>query len=213
MDGPIEYPMLGKRGPLSGNEGIGCDGASVACVKDYWQWAHSDLNSNAERGKYAEFLVACALGCTDGTSLEWGSYDLLWARGASGDRDVKVEVKCSAYVQTWGQKRLSKVLFGIRPTLAWNPLDGSSSTEAMRQADVYVFCVETFRGAEGLPNPLDLAEWEFYAVPTSTLDRELGAQKSIGLERLRGLGAKSVRWGELRDAVSIAARENEHPAS
>ena len=46
-------------------------------LKDFWAWAFSDLVSNTERGKLAEYIVATAMGCDGGTSPTWGSFDLL----------------------------------------------------------------------------------------------------------------------------------------
>src|SRR5687767_5377816 len=43
----------------------------------FWQWAASDLVSNALRGRLAEFLVAQAMGIADGVRTEWDAYDLL----------------------------------------------------------------------------------------------------------------------------------------
>src|SRR5437899_2124650 len=57
---------------------------------DFWQWSASDLASNALRGRLAEYLVAKALGITDGVRSEWDPYDL---RSPSG---VRLEVKSAA---------------------------------------------------------------------------------------------------------------------
>ena len=37
-------------------------GNKVSTVLDYWKWAHSCLLDNVERGAFAEYLVACAVG-------------------------------------------------------------------------------------------------------------------------------------------------------
>ena len=34
-------------------------------LQDFWAWAFSDLISNTERGKLAEYIVATAMGCED----------------------------------------------------------------------------------------------------------------------------------------------------
>ena len=81
---------------------------------DFWQWSSSDLVSNALRGRVAEFLVAQALGVSDGIRNEWDSYDL---RSLSG---LRIEVKSAAYLQTWAQRVESAISFDIRPTLAWD---------------------------------------------------------------------------------------------
>jgi hypothetical protein len=63
---------------------------------DFWQWAYSDLLSNTNRGRLAEFIVARALslGLTD-VRIEWDAVDLVTPTG------VKVEVKSAAYLQSW----------------------------------------------------------------------------------------------------------------
>ena len=71
MTTKIKYPVI-RCTPKTGGEPILCEGRKIACVQDYWRWAHSELNSNAERGKFAEYLVSLALGCAGGTSEEWG---------------------------------------------------------------------------------------------------------------------------------------------
>jgi len=76
-DSVVAYPALSVD-PKTGLEQIGDTGKRVL---DYWAWAHSDLSSNAERGKLAEYLVALALGCASGISNEWGACDLLSPEG------------------------------------------------------------------------------------------------------------------------------------
>ena len=53
----------------------GMDGENS--LQDFWAWAFSDLVSNTERGKLAEYLVAKAMGCGTQISQTWESYDLL----------------------------------------------------------------------------------------------------------------------------------------
>lgn len=198
-----KYPVI-RCTPKTGGEPVLCEGRKIACVQDYWRWAHSELNSNAERGKFAEYLVSLALDCAGGTSEEWGAYDILW----EAER-VKVEVKTSAYIQVWGQKALSIPSFSTRPSRAWNPEDNTYEEAVRRQADVYVFALENCTIQDMVnPNPLDLSQWEFYVLPTSKLD-ERGTQGSISLPQLAALGARKViELEDLADAVREAATEN-----
>ena len=46
-------------------------------LQDFWAWAFSDLVSNTERGKLAEYLVAKAMGCGTQISHTYQSYHLL----------------------------------------------------------------------------------------------------------------------------------------
>lgn len=68
-----------------------------ASVTDFWRFAMSDLRINNTRGYLAAFLVARSLGI-DAQRVEWDDYDVLW-------EGVKIEVKSSAYLQAWAQRR------------------------------------------------------------------------------------------------------------
>src|SRR5438309_8612988 len=78
---------------------------------DFWGWTASDRVSNSARGVLAEFIVARALGLDTGVRTEWQAFDLETASGK------KIEVKSAAYVQSWGQNELSKIIFSARHTL------------------------------------------------------------------------------------------------
>ena len=136
---------------------------------DFWQWTASDLVSNSTRGVLAEFLVARALGLDAGVRDEWQAFDLQTPSGK------KIEVKSAAYVQSWGQKELSKIVFSTRHSLAWDAETGAFATESKRQADIYVFALLAHREKNTI-DPLDLDQWEFYVVPTSALDAHNGSQ-------------------------------------
>ena len=165
-----------------------------ATLSDFWAWAYSDLMGNTERGKLAEYLVSLAMGCADGVSDNWSVFDVL------SPENIKIEVKTSAYLQSWAQKKLSDIRFGVRETLAWDSTSNAYAATAERQADVYVFCVENCREQE-VVNPLDLSQWDFYPVSTDVLNASIGQQKTIGLSTLVELGAKKCSFNELRTAI------------
>jgi hypothetical protein len=52
-------------------------------------------------------------------------------------------------------------------------------------------------------DPLDVAQWEFFVVPTTVLDARKRSQHSITLKTLASL-VKKVRFDELSDAVETA---------
>ena len=107
------------------------DGAlASAAVEDYWQWAYSDIIGNTNRGALAEFIVAKAVSSTALVRDAWAAYDLKTATG------IRVEVKSSAYLQSWYQKRLSRPAFSIRKSLEWQPDSGEYVGESRRQSDV-----------------------------------------------------------------------------
>jgi hypothetical protein len=144
---------------------------------DFWQWSSSDVLSNTLRGILAEYIVSIALGCDQPVRQEWDAYDLLTPDS------IKVEVKSAAYLQSWGQEKLSPISFGIQPTYAYDYDTYTFGEEQKRQADVYVFCLLKHKD-KATVNPLNLDQWEFYIIPTSVLDAECGEQKKISLSRL-----------------------------
>jgi hypothetical protein len=92
----IALPLRRK----SGEEAFHEQGVSLDLnILSYWQWSASDLLGNTERGRLAEYIVAMALDVADGVRSGWEAYDLETSSG------IRVEVKASAYVQTWGQKK------------------------------------------------------------------------------------------------------------
>ena len=109
-------------------------------VLEFWQWSVSDLVSNATRGRLAEFLVAKAL-CisTSGVRDEWAACDLLTAEG------MKIEVKSSAYLQSWAQTRPSSIVFSVRKARAWDPDSNRQAAVPTREAVVYVFALLAHR--------------------------------------------------------------------
>ena len=148
----------------------------------------------------AEYLVASALGAVDGVRTEWNGHDLELSDG------FRIEVKSSAYVQSWPQRADSKIQFDIAPKLAWNANTNTSATERSRCADLFVFAVLKHRDRDTV-DPLDVSQWDFYLVPTSKLDR-LGHQKTIGLAGVRKLVDGPHEYHELRDALERLRRDD-----
>ena len=156
--GPLKVERKTGREPLRI-----CDAALDTTVLDFWRWSASDLSSNTTRGIVAEFIVACDLGVADGVRTEWGPWDLETRDG------IKVEVKCSAYLQTWHQDRHSSIEFGIAPRHAWKNKTNTWSTEKKRWSDAYVFALLHHQDKATLDS-LKLEQWTFYVVPTRILD-------------------------------------------
>jgi hypothetical protein len=100
---------------------------------DFWSWSQSDLLNNSLRGVLAEFIVKTALDINNNYRLEWDAFDLIT------DGDIKIEVKSSAYLQSWKQKGLSKISFDIAPKRGWTAETNEYSASATRGADYYVF--------------------------------------------------------------------------
>ncbi len=170
--GPINVSLK------SGTEPLHCDGQALPqTLLNFWQWSSSDLVNNAFRGVLAEYLVATAIGCDQNPRREWDAYDLETAEG------IKVEVKSAAYLQSWSQQDYSAIQFNIKPSQGWNAVENTYSPEAKRQADVYVFCMLKHKDKTSI-DPLNLSQWDFYILPTSTLNDSLGQQSTLSLSSL-----------------------------
>ena len=180
----------------TGQESIGFENqCPIAKLEDFWQWAYSDIMGNAQRGIFAEFLVACALGeIKEQVRISWDKYDLLL------DNKIKIEVKSSGYLQTWRQSKLSEIKFSIAKTRGWNYLDNTFENEKKRQADIYVFCIFKHTDRKSA-NPLNIAQWDFYLLSTKKLNDVLGSQKTIGLNKLQSLGAVKIAYSKLKEEI------------
>jgi len=166
---------------------------------DFWQWSASDILNNALRGKLAEFLVAKGLGAAQGVRQEWDAYDVIAADG------TKVEVKSAAFLQTWHQNKLSSVGFDIRRTTTWDAGKNIFQGDARRQSDVYVFCLLHHKDKSTV-DPMNLDQWTFYVLPTSTLNEHLPSQKHLSLKGLLTLHPQVCKFGELRAGVERVMR-------
>ena len=171
---------------LNGSEALRLQGQDLSLtLLDFWQWSMSDLVSNLARGRLAEFIVAHALGidvCL-GIRNEWDSFDLTTPKG------IKVEVKSSAYLQSWYQKRFSAAAWSAGPTRAWDPATNVSSSEARWQADIYVFALLDHRVKETV-EPLDLDQWCFFVVPRNKLSEKKRFLTRPVVEKLFGPAVK-----------------------
>lgn len=172
---------------------IGDDGKHIATLTDYWRWAHSDLLGNTERGIFAEYLVRLALQITE-PRLSWGKYDLLYKNC------IRIEVKSSAYIQTWGQKNLSSISFSIRPSYGWNYENNSYENEKKRQSDIYVFCLLDCKEQEKI-QPTDVTQWRFFMIPTKTLNEYSITAKTISLSILKKLPVVECDFYHIKESI------------
>ncbi|RLA80266.1 MAG: hypothetical protein DRG78_11300 [Epsilonproteobacteria bacterium] len=159
-------------------------------VLSFWQWSSSELLGNALRGVLAEFIVASTIDVLDNPREEWDAYDLQTKKG------LKIEIKSSAYLQSWEQKKLSNISFGIQPTGD----SQSNSTIRTRKSDIYVFCVLAHTDKESV-NPLDLSQWDFYLLDTNILNTKVPTQKTISLSRLLSLKPTHVKYDRLKEVI------------
>ena len=186
-DGVFIPTKLLSTQPFAGGEATNLNGVTIL---EYWQWAYSGIVGNTERGNLAEFLVAKALAIATDVRNDWADFDLTTTDG------TKIEVKSSAFVQSWKQIRVYRPRFSIKKTL---PTWDYASTTKQRYADVYVFCLLAHLDKETI-NPLDVAQWEFYALRTDTIERDFGDAQSISLRDLRSR-SKQYSYSELKQGV------------
>ena len=176
-------------------------GSRVTTLGDYWRWSSSSILDNTERGVVAEFLVANALGLTDRPRVEWGSYDLKIPDGP------KIEVKSSAFLQSWRQEKYSTIRFGIAPTKeAWDANTGKSQTHdpPKRIADIYVFCLLNHKD-KATVDPLNTEQWEFFVVPTFRINDEHSDRRAISLKQLERVEDRPTPYSELAATVTSVA--------
>ncbi|PCJ25024.1 MAG: hypothetical protein COA97_08590 [Flavobacteriales bacterium] len=163
---------------------------------NFWSWSQSDLLSNSLRGVIAEYIVKQDLDIDNGARIEWDAYDLITKSG------VKVEVKSSAYLQSWKQKEFSKISFDISPSRGWDSQTNEYSKESKRQSDFYIFCLLKHQDKETV-NPLKLEQWTFYVLPTETLDEKKPNQKRITLNSLLQFNPKECIFGEIKEIIKF----------
>ena len=184
---------------LKGNEPFRGQGVRKSLrLLDYWRWSGSVLLDNTSRGILAEFLIAAALGLHKKPRIEWEEHDLRTPSGTT------IEVKSSAYVQSWKQSKPSVIQFGIASHKSWDTETGQYREGFKRWANIYVFCI--FKGKKPL-HPLDTRKWEFYVLPTEVLDQKCPNQKTIRLSSLKKLSPNKCYYADLKKTISDVERE------
>ena len=176
---------------LSGSEPV--SQANVT-VQHFWAWAYSDILSNRNRSVFAEFLVAVALDLIHQPRVEWDSIDLRY-------NNRKIEVKSSAYIQSWQQSKPSLVKFDIGKKRGWDSQENLTAEEEIRSADCYIFCVYEEQDVQNA-DVLNLDQWSFVVVATEKLNEVFGNQKSVSLSRLQQFG-QAVRYDQLKRAIDL----------
>ena len=144
----------------------------------------------------AEFLVAKAVGDAAPLRVGWNNFDVLTPEG------VRIEVKSSAYLQSWAQKRLSTIRFDRLTGLSWDPREAESAEREIR-ADLFVFAVQTCKDP-ALYDALDIGQWDFYVARAEAI--EANGARSVGLAFLKRDAIGPATWFELNDAVGKACR-------
>lgn len=179
---------------LSGDEHFTYNGVDIEnTVCDFWAWQSSDLLNNTTRGILAEYLVASALKVNLSEARDpWNDYDILY-------NDIKIEVKSSAYLQSWNNEKLSKITFTIYPS---RPSYATSCDDSniCRHSNIYVFCLFNCKDKK-IANPMQLEQWKFYVLDTLTINKVLGNQRTISLSSLLKLPIKECNYDNLKDII------------
>lgn len=180
--------------PLTGSEPfVGLD----ATVADFWRWAFSDLRDNTTRGILAEFLVARAVGDERSLRIGWDNFD------AQAPDGTAIEVKCSAFLQSWTQKRHSDLVFGRLSAREFDATRNEYSVDERVRSDVFVFAVQTQREPAAY-DVLDISHWEFWVVSASTIRERAG--KTVGIGWVREHATGPLSYSGLADAIRVAAQ-------
>lgn len=185
----IEPPPLE---PLTGIEPLrGVD----ATVHDFWRFALPDVTTNNTRGWLAEYLVWRAIGVDRPVRIEWDAFDVLWG-------DVRIEVKSSAYIQRWAQRRSSTLGFqGLRGKLL-DPLTNKYAADATYNADVYVLAVNLADDRSTF-DQLDVSQWRFAVLSRKAIAAT--GQDTLGWARAQELATAMVTFDGLAGAIRDAA--------
>ena len=190
-----------KADPKTGNEYLTDNGQKTNYnLSDFWRWSVSDILSNATRGRLAEFIVGTAIGLNpENLRDEWNAFDLTTEDG------IKIEVKSSAYIQSWNQKKFSTISFSIKPSRYWDAVTNMQHKKPKRHADLYVFCHLKHKDQNSI-DPLKMEQWDFYVLPTCRLDNYERSQSSITLNSLKKL-AEPTKYVELKNEIIKAYKE------
>ena len=179
----------------TGNEQFKLNGKALDInLMSFWQWSSSDLINNALRGMLAEYIVASAVSSTSSIRKQWEPYDILSPEG------IRIEVKSSAYLQSWTQKHHSIIQLGIAETKGLDSKTNAYTGTKSRHSDIYVFCILANKDQNTL-DPLDLDQWDFYLLKTEILNSSLVNQKSIGLSSLLKLNPVKTDYMNLRKSI------------
>lgn len=179
---------------LSGLEMFTNKGISTGfSIQDFWKFQYSNLWDMQEY--IAEFLVAKALGLkTPQNCNGWTLWDILY-------RNVKIEIKSTAYYHSWKTdgKISNRRTFGI--TKAYSRYKDSTS-EYKRQNDIYIFCLNIGYTKED-SNPMHLENWQFYIIPTKTINDICKDNKTISLGQVQKItGSKlGLSYVELKNEI------------
>lgn len=189
---------------LTGDEHFEIDGMpQPVIVSDFWAWSMSRLLADGPRADLAEFIVRMAL--DESITIPkrgWGECDIVCRNG------IRVEVKCSSFLQEWERSSISRPVFSVAKTVNCDvaEVDGSyryvgrDGSAAKRRSDVYVFCLFSNHD-RNTADPIKLEQWNFYVAATALIDKKLGDKKTASIATLERIGVEAYDFYELKMAI------------
>lgn len=170
-------------------------------VLEFWQYGFSNLNSNVLRGALAEFIVENALKEDKDIDVRnpWGDYDVKTKQG------IKIEVKCSSYIQDWDQDKLSNIIFcGLKAKdLYWSSAVGEFPKDKKKEykADIYILVLLKHQDPNTL-DILDLDQWCFYVLTKDKIKEISKDGGSISLVKLIKHNIEPVHFNQLSKLIN-----------
>jgi hypothetical protein len=180
--------------------GMMIPGLGNLTVADFWSWAYSDLWSNRNRAVLAEFIVGALLGVLNKPRIEWDAVDLVY-------QGKMIEVKSAAFLQSWNQNRPSRITFDISLKRAWFADTNISSSEPIRAAECYIFCLYPETDSQNA-DILDIPSWQFFVLSREAINQGFKEQKTVSLKRIQGITI-ATDYKHLKFKVDLCLRVTE----
>jgi hypothetical protein len=166
-------------------------------VADCLNYTFGDLINNTTRGAVAEYIVAKALDIDTTTPRQdWLDYDLIY-------KGNPIEVKASGYLQPWNEANdiVSNIVFSIKASKDYDNNTRRFLEHRSRKSSIYIFCVLKEKSKDKI-DATDLTQWQFYIVPTRSINEKCGEQRTISLNWLKNLfGITEVNYNNLKAEV------------
>ncbi len=161
---------------------------------DFWEWYASYTLDGSIRGGMAEFIIMKALGIKHERNI-WDSYDLEY-------KGKRIEIKSASrftcknrhgFHHEYTENR--RITYSIEPK--HNHVIGGDWTSRKRNSDIYIF---TLISDMDISN---LAKWEFYIIPTETINKAFGNQKTLSLSAIRRFTPPPKKYSEIRAYIDL----------
>lgn len=160
---------------------------------DFWEWFASYTLDGSIRGGMAEFIVMKALGIKHERNI-WDSYDLEY-------RGKRIEIKSASRFNRKNRHGLQyeytenrRITYSIEQK--HKHVIGGDWTSRKRNSDVYIFTL--ISGVD----ISDLAKWEFYIIPTESINKIFGNQKTLSLSSIKRYTPPRV-YSEIREHMDL----------